>query len=172
MAITSVEYVDFGYTRAFEFWHECVLPPYEKFMATPNRQNAMIASIQAWHLHDWLWHDKYPGIDTRAKPRDYANFKDDLFNGCGDLRLVEEIANASKHRGLSARPKQPIKSKRLISTHTYSGAVGGAPVGMMPVGGGSMTVPVRPMIVLTDGKSRFVDEILANVMAYWGATVT
>ena len=35
----AVQYVDFDFTSAQEFWAEVVLPPYEAFQAAPTRGN-------------------------------------------------------------------------------------------------------------------------------------
>jgi hypothetical protein len=42
-----VQYVDFGFTSAREFWVEVVLPTYECFKADPSRGKAIIASFPA-----------------------------------------------------------------------------------------------------------------------------
>jgi hypothetical protein len=70
-----VKYVDFGFASAREFWAEVVVPACERFNLEPNRANAITASLHAWHVHDWIWHEQNPGVDTRNNCN-YAKFKE------------------------------------------------------------------------------------------------
>ena len=72
----TVVYVDFGFTSAEQFWAEVVLPAYERFKAEASRANAIDASVHAWHVHYWIWHDQNRGEETRG--RKYKNFTDKL----------------------------------------------------------------------------------------------
>src|SRR6516225_9760322 len=82
-----VQYVDFGFTSAQEFWDEVVLPAYECFKAEPSRGKAIMACFPAWHIQDWIWHDQHPGEDTRNS-KDYQPFQEKLFLDCPELQWI------------------------------------------------------------------------------------
>ena len=80
----TVQYVDFGFAFAREFWVELVIPGYERFIGQPNRANAITASGHAWHVHEWIWHDQHPGDDTRNSIP-YKTFQKTLIDQCPEL---------------------------------------------------------------------------------------
>jgi len=104
-----VQYVDFGFTSAQEFWDEVVLPAYECFKAEPSRGKAIMACFPAWHIQDWIWHDQHPGEDTRNS-KDYQPFQEKLFLDCPELQWIRDVADAGKHRGLGRqKPKVEVR---------------------------------------------------------------
>lgn len=99
---TSVTHVDFGFTSATEFWHEVVLRARSRFLGHESRQHAVEAASAAWHLHEWVWHDKHLG--GRASGADYMAFRDGLLNACPELAWMRDVADAGKHQRLG-RPE-------------------------------------------------------------------
>ena len=94
----SATHVDFGFTSATEFWHEVVLRARSRFLGHESRQHAVEAASAAWHLHEWVWHDKQLG--GRASGADYVAFRDGLLNACPELAWMRDVADARKHQGL------------------------------------------------------------------------
>jgi hypothetical protein len=113
----AVQYVDFGFTSAREYWDEVVLPAYERFQAEPSRGNAIPASLLAWHIQEWIWHDEHPGEDTRSK--DYQPFQEKLFLDCPELQWIRDVADASKHRGLG-RQKPKVEVREVKGTWPHN----------------------------------------------------
>lgn len=160
----TVQYVDFGFTSAREFWAELVIPAYERFTAQPNRANAITASGHAWHVHEWIWHDEHVGDDTRNSIP-YKTFQKTLIDQCPELAWIRDVADAGKHRGLG----RPAEVRRVASgTRLVAGPLGGMPLGATPLGGG--IVETTPLcITLTDSSPHDFAEVLSRVMDYWRA---
>ena len=114
----SVTYVDFGWDGAQRFWEELVVPSYSRFLTVPNRANAIAAAWPAWHMHEWVWHDANPNVNTRD-PK-YIKFRDALLSACPALGHLRDVANASKHRGTSdqRRKVSAISGLGLITKNT------------------------------------------------------
>ncbi len=58
-----------------------------------------------WQLSDWIFNN---GCTSFAS---VCDFRKDLFSKCSDLKVLHDIANASKHFSLT-RPKADIKEAR------------------------------------------------------------
>lgn len=143
----TVQYVDFGFSSAREFWDEVVLPAYECFKAEPSRGRAIIASFPAWHIQDWIWHDQHPGEDTRNS-KDYQPFQEQLFLDCPDLQWIRDVADAGKHRGLGRqKPKVEVREVK----------------GMWP----RNTTPLT--MTLDDGTQHDFADVLERVIEFWRA---
>ena len=83
----KVKYVEFGITSAKQFWHEIVMPAYEKFKAQDNTANAITASIYAYQILDWIWHDQPRVKDTHDDP-DYKKFRNDCLRDLPELAWI------------------------------------------------------------------------------------
>jgi len=139
----AVQYVDFGFNSAQEFWDELVLPAYEDFQAAPTRRHAIMAAFAAWHIQDWIWHQQHPGEDTRNN-KDYQLFQQQLFASCPELPWIHDVADAGKHRGLG---RQSVEVRAVKSTW---------PRNATPL---TMT--------LDDGTQHDFADVLSRVIQYW-----
>jgi hypothetical protein len=156
-AAPTVTYVDLGFTSARQFLDEMVLPAYDRFRADNSRQAAMNTAILAWHLVDWLWHDRHPGVDTRG-PR-FSAFRGGLIAICPELALVRDIADASRHRGLGRVPQVAT-----MKSEPNWVVAGGQPVTFagQPVHAGySLELTVTP------GGPQDVAVLLSKVISFW-----
>jgi hypothetical protein len=142
----TVQYVNFGFTSAKEYWDEVLLPAYERFNAEPSRGNAIMASLPAWHIQDWIWHQQHPGTDTRNS-KDYTQFHDKLFDDCPELAWIRDVADAGKHCGLG-RPTLEVRE-----------AVNTWPLNTTPL-----------TITLNDGTTQDFADVLSRVVEYWRTT--
>lgn len=159
----TVQYVDFGITTARQYWDENVVTSFETFKNAPNRTHAINASMPAWHVHEWIWHEKYPGKDTRQNA-EYRRFQGDLINACPELAWIRDVADAGKHRGLG----RPADVQRVASEMSMVYGSGTAPSGSRPSGGGLLVR--RPLtITLTDGSNLEFEVVLSRVLEYWRA---
>jgi hypothetical protein len=140
----TVQYVDFGFTSAREYWAEVVLPAYECFKADPSRGKAIIASFPAWHIQDWIWHEQHPGEDTRNSNKEYTQFQEKLFDDCPELTWIRDVADAGKHRGLG---RSTLEVRKVINTWPLN------------------TTP--SIIKLTDGAEHDFADVLSRVIEYW-----
>jgi hypothetical protein len=139
----TVQYVDFGFQSARELWDELVLPACEQFKAVPSRANAIVASWAAWHLKDWLWHEKHPGEETRNN-KNYEAFDGVLFSDCPELAWIRDVAEAGKHRGLG-------RASLVVSKVENTWPDNSTPA----------------VIHLTDGTEHEFGNVLSIVIEYW-----
>jgi hypothetical protein len=160
---SPVLYVDFGFTSAREFWGEVVLPAYEQFNAKPNRANAITASVHTWQVHDWIWHELHPGQDTYGH-EPYKQFQNALFSDCRELAWIRDVAEASKHRGLSRK----IDVRRMKRETRFIGPFNTAPLNTVPLNAVySVSTPL--VITMADGSVHGFSKVLSRVIDYWRA---
>ena len=160
----TVQYVDFGITSARQFWDENVVPAFERFEAQPNRANAIDASVPAWHVHEWIWHEQNPGADTRQNA-DYRRFQASLISACPELAWIRDVADAGKHRGLG----RPAEVQRVASGMVQiGGPIASAPIGAAPIAG-SISIRMPLTITLIDGSELEFGAVLSRVLDYWRA---
>jgi hypothetical protein len=101
--MTSKE-IDFGYRSVEQYWTKVVLPSFDKFKLAPDQASAIQASIPAWHLLEWLWHERRP-----SQPLD--DFRANILKACPELAWLRDVADAGKHRGLK---RSNVKVKRVL----------------------------------------------------------
>jgi len=138
-----VPHVDFGFTSATEFWDEVVLRAHSRFLGHQSRQHAIEAAWAAWHLHEWIWNDMYPG--GKASGADYTAFRDGLLAACPELAWMRDVTDAAKHR---------------TGTGKLKGAVSGAP-GMEHAHVGT------PLRIHVDGEDCDFADALERVIDWW-----
>jgi hypothetical protein len=56
-----VKYVNIGLGSLADYWQEIVNPSVKEFYAAPSSRSAFQAALAVWHLHDWVWYERYPG---------------------------------------------------------------------------------------------------------------
>jgi hypothetical protein len=162
----SVSYIDFGFKNAEQFWTEIVLPAYERFTSNPTRQHAMEASVQAWHVQDWIWHEQHPGEETKHNDI-YNKFKKQNLQDCPQLAWICDVADASKHRGLSrleGKPKETQKMRNEVKV--VRGLLGTYGFNQMPFNAVEV-LDLGLTIVLNDGTKRAFNDILSAVINHW-----
>ncbi|WP_313580333.1 hypothetical protein [Chishuiella sp.] len=77
---------------------------------------ALNLSSDAWHLTDFVFEEYKPELGFQT----LGDFRNDLFAQCDNLKIMHDLANASKHYNLS-RPKAQIKLTRKHSGDFSSG---------------------------------------------------
>ncbi|HDM8199184.1 TPA: hypothetical protein P0E36_005391 [Vibrio harveyi] len=79
--------------------------------------SAVICAIFSWHIVEWIYQE-YPSLATTyPKKRDFQNF---MKGSCPALGYMQDIANGSKHRGITMY--QPVVKK----TERHQGAFSSA----------------------------------------------
>jgi hypothetical protein len=61
-----VTYVDIGLNSVEEYWNALVVPNVRTFQTQPSSPSLFNVSHSVWHLHDWVWHDRNPGENSRG----------------------------------------------------------------------------------------------------------
>ena len=83
-----------------------LISAFEKFKKDePETSEALKLASETWHLTDWVFKEF---LDIHLFS-DLGKFRNDLFQHCPTLKIMHDIANASKHSEVS-RPKANIKS--------------------------------------------------------------
>jgi hypothetical protein len=143
-----VLYIDFGFGSAREF------------------ANAIGASVHAWHVHEWIWHDQHPGENTKGNPN-YKKFQKDLINNKNypELAWIRDVADAGKHRGLG---RVTVDVQQVASKTRFVGPLNTAPLNTMPLNH-MYSVQTPLVITLTDGNVHGFAEALSRVIDYWRA---
>jgi hypothetical protein len=157
----TVEYIDFGYDSAGQFWSEVVLSAYERFRSTPNRQHAIEASVPAWHVHEWIWHERHPGEDTRNNS-DFAKFLTDILKACPELAWVRDVADAGKHRGLGRKNREVLQVEKNVR---HIGPLNTYACNTMALNSSRSTATLT--VVLNDGSKHSFAKALSSAINYW-----
>jgi hypothetical protein len=157
----NVRYIDFGYTTAEQYWCEVAWPAYERFKTAPNRRHAIEASLPAWHILDWIWHEEHHGQDTSGDA--FNEFRKNILDACPQLGWIRDVAEAGKHRGLG-RQRPAIQVQKVSSRRRFSGAISGAPIGALSISGNGLG---RLMIVLDGDVTHDFSDVLSCVVGYW-----
>ena len=92
----TVQYIDFGYPSAADFWNDVVVPANARYASDPTRRHAIEVSFSAWHVVDWLFHEQRPAVAL-------AEFQRKRIGECPELGWIRDVCDAGKHRGLSLR---------------------------------------------------------------------
>ena len=103
--------INFGKDSANDKYDE-FLQDYNEFMNDElSVKKAMRLATSAWHLVDWTFeeHKLTHGFT------DIGSFRESLYPNCESLKIMHDLANASKHKILT-RPKGDIKN-----TEKYQG---------------------------------------------------
>ena len=156
---TTVQGINFGYSSATEFWTEVALPAHKRFQQDGSRGSAIMAALPAWHIHEWLWYENHPGVNTQRNP-DYTAYRDRLIDECPELGWMRDVADAGKHRCLG-RPPEVARMEPMdlpISTPTQ---------GVILFGAQGAILFKTFDIELTDGTRHPVASALETVFAFW-----
>jgi hypothetical protein len=159
--MASLQCIDFiGLDTAKDFWTEVVLPDYKQFTDAGNTRDGVHAALTAWHLHDWLFLEKYPAGGTKKEKK---AFQQELIDACPELRWLREFAETAKHRalrlpGLQVERVEPATLvERTTPIPTDFGSFSLRVTGKSPV----------VIVLLDDGSAHQLFDVLARVIEYW-----
>jgi len=153
-----VKYLNFAIHSASIFWLEIVMPSYSRFCKEQNRYNAIQAAWPAWHIIDWLWHEKHPHQDTRNN-KEYMDFIKAHIDSCQQLGWLRDITDATKHCGLG-RSNLVVKDTAGTGLHTEGQIF--SEYGNQPI---TQRDPLK--IILDNGTSHDFPEVLGAAIEYW-----
>jgi hypothetical protein len=165
-----VKKINSGPRSARDYFGLHVMPAHSRFQKISNLENAISLANALWNTTGWLWSDRNPGIDRRKA--DTKAFDEDLFKRCPDLRLIRDLADATKHGGELSRAGVIVKGVSgsgspggTSSTSNPFGSMGERPSG--PFGG--MMVEATPECTLRidhQGGSRDMKEALITAYKF------
>jgi hypothetical protein len=148
-----VTYIDINLNSVEDYWAQLVVPDVKEFRATPSPSTVFHAAHSAWHLHDWVWHDRNPGQDSHGLA--FNSYRSKLLTACPELGWLRDIADAGKHRGLGRLPE--VKG---AEPHW----VGGGTLLLLGVGNGGV---LKFFLVLNDGSKQDFDAVLRTAIEFW-----
>jgi hypothetical protein len=113
--MTTLQYIDLGWTSAKQFWTEVVEPDYKRFADKGSTRDGVHAALTAWHLHDWVFLDQHPSGGTKEEKK---RFQEKLIADCPELGWIREYAEGAKHRALKlpGRKVEKVKPSRRVET--------------------------------------------------------
>lgn len=156
-------YLVSDYTTAHQMWKEVGFPAYQRFVAAPSWPTAMDAAVHAWHIHEWVWHERHPNTDTKNDP-EYTKFKNRLYCKYPELQWISDLADAAKHCGLGKK----------LTVQQMNPAVEGSPVIFdgQPASFDDASATFGDIgltLDLPNGNQRSVADALKVVIAVWEA---
>jgi hypothetical protein len=148
----GVTYIDFGLNSVEEAWGQWVVPNVQAYRRAPSASSVANAAIPLWHLHDWVWHEQYPGQNSRGAKFDA--YRDDLLKRCPQLGWLRDVADASKHRGLGRQTEVKGAEPHHVLSALY--AATGVPFSELTF-----------FLVLNDGSIQNMNAVLRNAVDFW-----
>ena len=157
--IARVRYVDLGFASARQLWVEVGLLAYERFIDAPSGRTAIEAAVQAWHVHEWLWHEDQRGSQKLGT---LSAYRQAIVGSCPELAWVQDIAEAGKHCGLK-RPSVTVTRAAQMPVFLVFDK------GTATFGGAAAIYGSTLQIELDDGSRHDVASVLATAVAFWKA---
>jgi hypothetical protein len=146
-----VTYIDINLNSVEQYWGGLIVPSAQAFQTDPSPRTLFYAATSVWHLHDWVWHERNPGMDSRGSVFD--TYRSELLDACPELGWLRDIADAAKHRGLGRLPE--VKGAEPQMVGVYNAAL------LIP------TSVLKLFLVLNDGSKQAVDAVLRTAIEFW-----
>jgi hypothetical protein len=147
-------YVDIHLNSVEDYWNGPVLQNLRAFQQEQSATSLFNAATSIWHLHDWLWHDRNPGEDTKGSGK-YLDYRNRLVAASPELALLRDIADASKHKGLGRRDVKVRAAEQRIE---------GTPIGLTLIF--TREVP-RFYIVVDDETKHDALAVVLKAVEFW-----
>ena len=129
------------------------MPSVEAFRSVASTSSVFQAALSVWHLHDWVWHERNPGRDSRGSA--FNVYRSELLAACPELGWLRDVADAGKRRGSGRLPEVQGAQPQMR---------GGSGLMLVGVGGGATCVF---FLVLNDGSKQNVDAVLRAAIEFW-----
>jgi hypothetical protein len=152
--------VDIGIGFSYDFFFfEVAWPNYREVGRNPSPMSALNAAWPFWHLHEWYFWEHYPSASNHALRR-YVDQV--LLQECPELGWLRDIAEAGKHFKLN-RANPPVRVRAISTREEFSGAIGCAPIGVVPIGVGSGP----ELFVDVAGTTHKLQHAMGAAFGYW-----
>jgi hypothetical protein len=148
-----VTYIDINLNSVEQYWTELVVPSAQTLQTDPSPRALFHAATSVWHLHDWVWHDRNAGMDSRGSVFD--TYRMNLLEACPELGWLRDIADAGKHRGLGRLPEVKGAEPQRV---------GGASFLLLGIPTGEI---LKFFLVFNDGSKEPIDQVLQNAIEFW-----
>jgi hypothetical protein len=113
MSNRVVTYVDINLNSVEDYWNQLIVPDVEAFRRAPSPRSVFQAAHSVWHLHDWVWHDRNPGMNSRGAVFD--TYRSQLFADCPELSWLRDVPTLASIADWAACQKlKALSLKRLV----------------------------------------------------------
>ena len=155
----ALVYIDVGISDAKDYWNNVVIPWTEEFQTHPSTHTGMALASSLWHIHEWIWYDKHPNVNTRAS-EDYRAFRKRIAAECPELTWLEDLTNTGKPRALAHPGSAMVKQSEVAGR---GGAGGYGVKAQMAYGSG------KPQLCLhfQDGSVHWLGDVCKRAFEYW-----
>jgi hypothetical protein len=144
--------IDIGLNTVEDYWTEVIVPDVKAFQGTPSRGALFNAAGAIWHLHDWVWHERNPGVETLYNSA-FRSYRKGLVDACPELGWLGDVTDASRHRGLGRTTE--VKGSLRRTEGAFRGLL-------------ALTEPVLKFyLTLGDGSQQDADQVLRIAVEYW-----
>jgi hypothetical protein len=143
-----------------DYWREILVPSATDLATNPSPRTVFNAALAAWHLHEWVWHERHPGVSTRQNGN-FDIFQKRLLKSCPELGWLRDLADAGKHRGLDRRNIRVGSAKRR-PRGGYMGSSYNASNYFAALGGGTSY-----SIELTDKTRQEIAMVFQKAIEFW-----
>ena len=151
----TVTYVDLTFNSAAAYWDGLVLPNVADYRSTGVPRFALQAATYTWHLHDWVWHEQNPGVNSRGPQ--YTQFQSGLLSACPELGWLRDMTDASKHCGLGRVPEVAEAKARVVHYASLPLVLNNYPVEEL-------------ILIMSDGSEKIFNDVLTTALDYWSNT--
>lgn len=151
----SVTYIDIGLNSIAEYWSSIIVPSTQEYLLRPSPRTAFQTASGVWHLHDWVWHERNRGTNSRGA--DFENFRFHLISKCPDLGWLRDVADAGKHRGLGRVPEIAGAGPRFITLGSRLA---------LALGTGARRKEIYSL-VLSDGSIVDFEAVMRAAVEFW-----
>jgi hypothetical protein len=162
--VMPLTYIPLTVTSASEMWESIVIPDVHDYFAVPGIRSGFHAATSLNHLLNWIWHEANHDQDTRGPL--WASFQRDAFTTCPELRLLKDLCNGLKHRGLKGGH---LELQDLSIQMGRGGAGGyGVPSGGYGVGALAFGSGIKePALQTKEGGRLFLADIVKKSTIYY-----
>lgn len=147
----------FGIDSAVGYYDQVCRPSYEAFLREPaNPMLSLIFSVVAYHLREWVWHDRATLVlrDSGLDATSNENFNSSVNSKCPMFPVIRDLANGLKH----------FKPSSLKSVKD-SGVAKWGDLAWGDFASNRATLKVE----LDNGSSRSADSVFKEVAEFWRA---
>jgi hypothetical protein len=155
--------IDIGISDAKDYWNKIVIPALDEFQRRPSAQTGMASASSLWHIHEWVWYDKHPKVNTWGS-KAYKAFCAKIFTECPELNWLHDVTNIGKHRALTRPSPLDVSVAKQSEIVGRDGAGGYGENAHMAYGSGKPQL----RLYLQDGSAPWLEEVCKRAFDWWG----
>jgi hypothetical protein len=164
MTKRALVHIEIGISDAKDYWSKIVIPAWNEFQKHPSAQTGMASASSLWHIHEWVWYDKYPEVNTWHSD-DYKDFCAKIITECPELDWLHVVTNIGKHRALTLPTSSDFSVTKQSEARGRGGAGGYGVAAPMAYGSGKPQLRLH----LRGGSAPWLEEVCERAVSWWKA---